>query len=221
MLWISAPARPSGESVDANGCSASQLDSDNDGVSDALDQCPNTPSGESADANGCSASQLDSDNDGVSDALDQCPNTPPGESVDADGCTIVTGPLDSDGDGFTDDVDCNDGDNSVYPGAAEVKHDGVDQDCNGYDLTIDVTKAKYTASQDKVVVLATTDLGSQAGLKVTHNLPDGSSVTKNMNWNASKNRWQKTMKTFSARFGAAPVSVTVFGIEGAETAPVQ
>ena len=31
--------------VDSNGCS-SQLDSDNDGISDNLDQCPDTPSGE-------------------------------------------------------------------------------------------------------------------------------------------------------------------------------
>ena len=35
-----------GEKVDANGCSASQLDADGDGVPNASDRCPNTPRGE-------------------------------------------------------------------------------------------------------------------------------------------------------------------------------
>ncbi|MGB5679987.1 MAG: hypothetical protein WBN36_19630, partial [Gammaproteobacteria bacterium] len=67
---------------------------------------------------------------------------------------------------------------------------------------------------------ATTDLGSQAGLKVTYHLANGSSLTKNMTWKATKNRWQKTLKTFSARFGAVPVAVTVFGVEGEEFVPL-
>ncbi|MDT8385448.1 MAG: RHS repeat-associated core domain-containing protein [Gammaproteobacteria bacterium] len=46
-----------GETVDANGCALSQLDSDTDGVSDADDQCPNTAIGEAVDATGCSTSQ--------------------------------------------------------------------------------------------------------------------------------------------------------------------
>jgi hypothetical protein len=64
-----------------------ETDSDGDGVSDALDLCPDTPAGETVDADGCSASQLDSDGDGVNDALDLCPDTPAGEAVDADGCS--------------------------------------------------------------------------------------------------------------------------------------
>lgn len=35
-------------------------DSDNDGVTDDLDQCPGTPAGQTVNANGCAASQLDS-----------------------------------------------------------------------------------------------------------------------------------------------------------------
>ena len=89
------PSTPPGESVDANGCSASQRDSDGDGVRDDVDQCLSTPASESADANGCSASQRDSDGDGVSDALDLCPDTQPGETVDADGCTVTPGPVNS------------------------------------------------------------------------------------------------------------------------------
>ena len=50
---------PTGESVDGNGCSDSQKDSDGDGVSDDADLCPDTPAGESVDNDGCSASQGD------------------------------------------------------------------------------------------------------------------------------------------------------------------
>lgn len=70
------------------------LDSDGDGVSNRLDQCPNTPKGAKVDTKGC---PLDSDGDGVFDGLDKCPDTPAGVKVNADGC-----PLDSDGDGIPD-----------------------------------------------------------------------------------------------------------------------
>lgn len=57
-------------------------DTDGDGVFDNQDTCPNTPSNETANAQGCSPSQLDDDNDGVSNAQDRCPNTPSGQPVD-------------------------------------------------------------------------------------------------------------------------------------------
>jgi OOP family OmpA-OmpF porin len=72
-------------------------DSDGDGVTDDMDQCPKTPAGVTVDSRGCS---VDSDGDGVSDDKDQCPNTPTGIKVDSKGC-----PADSDGDGITDDKD--------------------------------------------------------------------------------------------------------------------
>ncbi len=97
------PGTPAGETVDADGCSASQLDADGDGVSDAADLCPGTPAGEAVDADGCSASQGDDDGDGVNNAIDLCPGTPVGEAVDANGCS--TSQLDSDGDGVTDNLD--------------------------------------------------------------------------------------------------------------------
>jgi hypothetical protein len=79
------------------------LDSDGDGVSDALDLCPNTPAGAAVNPSGCATSQLDSDGDGVSDALDLCPNTPAGAAVNPSGC--ATSQLDSDGDGVSDALD--------------------------------------------------------------------------------------------------------------------
>lgn len=63
-------------------------DSDNDGVTDDLDRCPNTPAGTRVDSTGCPI-PVDSDNDGVPDDRDQCPNTPAGTEVDSNGCEIV------------------------------------------------------------------------------------------------------------------------------------
>lgn len=60
-------------------------DSDNDGVIDPNDKCPNTPAGVKVDAVGC---PLDTDGDGVPDYLDKCPGTPKGFKVDAEGCII-------------------------------------------------------------------------------------------------------------------------------------
>ena len=47
------PDTPTGETVDANGCSDSQKDSDSDGVTDDIDECPSTLIGETVDAKGC------------------------------------------------------------------------------------------------------------------------------------------------------------------------
>ena len=57
----------------------------------------------------------DSDSDGLPDCID-----PPDEE-------------DADGDGYPVEEDCDDTDASVYPGAAEVPDDTVDQDCDGHD----------------------------------------------------------------------------------------
>ena len=94
---------PPGQAVDSNGCAASQLDADLDGVDDAADACPDTPAGEQVDNVGCSSSQEDSDNDMVMNAFDACPNTPLGFQVDAAGCALSQ--LDTDSDEITDDRD--------------------------------------------------------------------------------------------------------------------
>jgi probable HAF family extracellular repeat protein len=80
---------PAGETVDATGCSCSQLDPDADGVDSCTDTCPDTPADETADANGCSCSQLDEDSDGINDCEDICPGTTVGAPVDAMGCEIM------------------------------------------------------------------------------------------------------------------------------------
>lgn len=69
-------------------------DDDGDGVPNYQDNCANTPAGVPVGARGC---PLDGDGDGVHDGADRCPNTPVGTDVDSSGC-----PLDSDGDGVPD-----------------------------------------------------------------------------------------------------------------------
>ena len=97
------PGTPFGETVDANGCSTSQTDSDQDGVSDIADGCPNTPPGEFVNANGCSETQLDDDNDGVVNQYDLCSATPLNAVVNAAGC--ANSQLDTDNDGINDALD--------------------------------------------------------------------------------------------------------------------
>ena len=99
------PNTPTGETVNANGCSGSQLDDDNDGVPNNIDQCPDTPEEYTVDNEGCQLTQTDTDNDedGVYDADDQCPNTPIGETVDSNGCSQSQ--LDDDNDGVTNNLD--------------------------------------------------------------------------------------------------------------------
>jgi len=76
-------------------------DSDNDGVEDYLDRCPNTAAGAQVDALGCKV-VVDTDGDGVINENDQCPETPAGQAVNAQGCVAI---LDSDNDGVPDNLD--------------------------------------------------------------------------------------------------------------------
>src|SRR6266850_1619107 len=72
-------------------------DTDEDGVPNKHDRCPDTPTGAIVDASGC---PLDTDQDKIFDGLDKCPGTPKGAVVDANGC-----PIDSDKDGVPDGID--------------------------------------------------------------------------------------------------------------------
>ena len=117
------------------------IDSDGDGVCDGLDQCPGTPRGATVDARGCPS---DADGDGVWDGLDQCPDTPRGCTVDARGC-----PIDSDGDGVCDGLDkCADTPKgcTVDANGCPVDTDG-DGVCDGLDKCPD-TPAGTTVDQD-------------------------------------------------------------------------
>ncbi len=78
---------------------AATADSDNDGVLDQKDKCPNSPAGTEVDLSGCLA---DSDKDGIADSKDQCPTSPEGSTVNSIGCPPIK---DADGDGIADKSD--------------------------------------------------------------------------------------------------------------------
>lgn len=91
-------------------------DTDNDGVSDQRDNCPDTPSGVSVDKNGC---PLDKDNDGTADYMDACP--------DVFGLKSLNGCPDRDNDGVSDATDrCPDMAGPVaLKGCPDTDKDGV------------------------------------------------------------------------------------------------
>lgn len=116
---------------------------------------------------------------------------------------------DTDKDGAPESLDCDDHDPSIHPGATEIKHDSVDQDCNGYDLTIDITKASFQPRVNSLIVEAVSGLGPLAKLEVVGGGP--------MVWDRRKSKWSITIRGVTAN----PGTVTVSGIEGSETADVR
>ena len=92
-------------------------DTDNDGVSDKRDDCPNTPTQASVDAKGC---PVDTDTDAVPDYLDKCPGVR--------GLTSREGCPDKDSDGVADlDDKCPDvAGVARFGGCPDTDNDGVE-----------------------------------------------------------------------------------------------
>ncbi len=111
-------------------------DSDGDGVTDDVDNCPTVANADQADADGdgigdaCEAdTTADSDGDGVADDADNCPNVANADQADADGDGVGDAcEADSDGDGIADDVDnCP---NTANADQTDADMDGVGDACD-------------------------------------------------------------------------------------------
>lgn len=108
---------------------------------------------------------------------------------------------DRDGDGFGAGrgcpalVDCVDRDARISPAALEVPADGVDQDCDGADLTIEATARLVEGA---LLVVARSRLGAAAGLTTS----------------AGPLRFDRASGTWRGRLSPAGPTLTVTGVEG-------
>jgi len=110
-------------------------------------------------------------------------------------------PIDVDGDGFGEGRDCNDHDAAVHPGAIERPRDGIDQDCNGYDLSLNVHYAVYSHDGGSLRMRVTSALGAAAQPEIVDVGP--------LTYRAVYGDW------IYEGSGATPASpLTVRGIEG-------
>ena len=121
------PNTPANQTVDNFGCAQSELDDDNDGVTNDLDQCVNTMTTWNARPDGCAPEQTDTDADTVTDATDTCANTPAGEPANSAGCSLSQ--IDSDNDGQNDAEDAFPNDPTEWD---DTDGDGVGDNADYY-----------------------------------------------------------------------------------------
>ena len=112
------------------------------------------------------------------------------------------------GEGCGKAIDCDDGDANLYPGAPERIGDGVDQDCNGYDLSIGVSLALADEAHGILVVVASSALGEDAGLELVG--------YGGMVYQEATKRWVKVVPVKEG----GPAVVQVLGKEGGVSATV-
>ncbi|RMF85416.1 MAG: PASTA domain-containing protein, partial [Nitrospirae bacterium] len=92
------------------------------------------------------------------------------------------GDLDGDGDGYTPNQgDCNDADAAIHPGAPDPPGDGVDQNCDGADGVLTLSRLQVAPAA------ATLRAGETAQLQATALFSDGTSrdVTAQATWTTS------------------------------------
>ncbi|MBU2496180.1 MAG: right-handed parallel beta-helix repeat-containing protein [Candidatus Omnitrophica bacterium] len=108
------------------------VDSDDDGTPDGIDNCPFDPNKIDPGTCGCGVADTDTDDDGTPDCIDNCPDDPNKTEPGICGCGIIDTGIDTDGDGT---YDCNDGcpfdPNKIVPGACGCGVEDIDTNGNG------------------------------------------------------------------------------------------
>ena len=105
-------------------------DSDNDGLIDACDGCPDDPLKTEPGICGCGIPDIDRDGDGVPECLDNCPNDP--NKTEPGICGCGNPDIDSDSDGVLDcHDDCPHDPNKTEPGICGCGMPDVDTDNDG------------------------------------------------------------------------------------------
>ncbi len=151
-----------GADQDPWSATASYCDSDGDFIPDVRDNCPSTPNPSQIDSDGdgygdaCDCAPADGS------AYPGAPEIPDdGVDQDCNGFDAVTCWPDNDNDGYgqagstptvhpngscppgfaNNQLDCNDGNSGINPGAIEIPDNGIDEDCNGADAVTCFTDA--------------------------------------------------------------------------------
>ena len=68
--------------------------------------------------------------------------------IDAVSYTNESAPVDNDMDGFLSDVDCDDSNADINPGATEIPNNEIDEDCDGTALVIDNDMDGFNSDED-------------------------------------------------------------------------